>query len=93
MDRSRVRARGPKDDSEPSTLLKVRLGRADIHGIERRPAAQERLLRLAWLCALPDPEAMSLDELKNGLESRGYDVDRGHKSTTGGARSAASADT
>ena len=25
---------------------------------------------------LPDPEAMSLDELKNGLESRGYDVDR-----------------
>ena len=67
---------GPKDDSEPSALLKVRLGRADIHGIERRPAAQERLLRLAWLCALPDPEAMSLDELKNGLESRGYDVDR-----------------
>jgi hypothetical protein len=70
---------GAAGDSEPSTLLKVRLARGEIHGIDRRPAPQERLLRLAWLCALPDPEAMSLDELRNALESRGYDVDRAMK--------------
>jgi len=66
----------PAGDPEPSTLLKVRLARADIRELDRRAAPQERLLRLAWLCKLPDPESMSLDELKNGLESRGYDVDR-----------------
>lgn len=67
---------GPAGEPEPSPLLTVRLSRADVRGLDRRPAPQERLLRLAWLCNLPDPESMSLDELKNGLESRGYDVDR-----------------
>ena len=35
----------------------------------------ERLLRLAWLCGLPDPESMPLDELKDALEGRGFAVD------------------
>ena len=75
IDRELAR-RGPAGEPEPSTLLKVRLPRADVRGMDRRPAPLERLLRLAWLCKLPDPESMSLDELKNALESRGYDVDR-----------------
>jgi hypothetical protein len=66
---------GPAGDPESSTLLKVRLPRSDVRGMDRRPAPQERLLRLAWLSKLPDPESMALDELKNALESRGYDVD------------------
>jgi hypothetical protein len=66
---------GQAGEQDPSTLIKVRLPRTDIRGLDRRPAPQERLLRLAWLCNLPDPESMPLDELKNALESRGYDVD------------------
>jgi hypothetical protein len=67
---------GPAGEPEPSTLLKVRLPRTGVHGLDRRTAPQERLLRLAWLCKLPDPESMPLGELKNALESRGYDVDQ-----------------
>ena len=43
--------------------------------MERRPAGTERLLQLAWLCNLPNPESMPLAELKDALESRGYAVD------------------
>jgi hypothetical protein len=66
---------GQGGEPAPSALLKVRLPRADVRELDRRPAPQERLLRLAWLCKLPDPESMSLDDLKSALESRGYDVD------------------
>jgi len=60
---------------EPSILLSVRLPRTEVRGIERRPAPAERLLRLAWLCDLPNPESMPLAELKDSLEARGYAVD------------------
>ncbi|MFI5458524.1 MAG: hypothetical protein ACHRXM_24085 [Isosphaerales bacterium] len=60
---------------EPSILLSVRLPRNEVRGMERRPAQAERLLRLAWLCDLPDPESMPLAELKDALEARGYAVD------------------
>jgi len=60
---------------EPSILLKVRLPRTQIRGLERHPAPVERLLRLAWLCKLPEPESMPLADLKDALEARGYDVD------------------
>jgi len=69
---ARLAARG---EPEPSFLLRVRLPRNEVRGIERRPAPVERLLRLAWLCDLPDPESMPLDELKDALEGRGYAVD------------------
>ncbi len=62
-------------EPEPSVLLRVRLPANDVRGIERRPAPVERLLRLAWLCGLPDPESMPLDELKDALEGRGFAVD------------------
>ena len=57
----------------------MRLPRNEVRGIERRPAPMERLLRLAWLCELPDPESMPVDELKDALEARGYAVDAAGK--------------
>jgi hypothetical protein len=60
---------------EPSILLSVRLSQFGIRQVDRRPAVEERLLRLAWLCELPSPETMPLDELKDALEARGYALD------------------
>jgi hypothetical protein len=56
----------------PSTLLSVHLPRHEFRDLERHPATVERLLRLAWLCGLPEPESMPLDDLKDALEARGY---------------------
>ena len=58
-----------------STLLSVRLPRGEVRGLDRSPAGTERMLRLAWLCNLPDPESMPLGELKDALETRGYALD------------------
>jgi hypothetical protein len=66
-------------EPEPSVLLSVHLPRSEVRGVLQRPAAAERLLRLAWLCDLPDPESMPLDELKGALEGRGYAVDAASK--------------
>jgi hypothetical protein len=73
IDRELARA-APGGKTEPSYLVPARLSRSDVRDIARSPAGVERLLRLAWLCDLPDPESMSVDELKNSLEGRGYDV-------------------
>jgi hypothetical protein len=64
----------------PSVLIPVRLPRSEVRGLERRPPATERLLRLAWVCNLRDPESMPLDELRDALESRGYALDAGGRS-------------
>ncbi len=61
-----------KGQPQPSILVGVRLSRSDVRGVVLRRAGTERLLPLAWLCNLPDPESMPLDELKDALESRGY---------------------
>jgi hypothetical protein len=63
-----------------SVLIPVRLPRSEVRGLERRPAGTERLLRLAWICNLPGPESMPLDELRNVLEARGYALDAGGRS-------------
>ena len=60
---------------EPSYLVPVRLPKSEVRDMGRSPAGAERLLRLAWLCNLPEPESMPMDELKDALEGRGYDVD------------------
>ena len=62
-------------EPETSVLLKVRLPRNEVRELDRRPAPVERLLRLGWLCGLPEPESMAFDDLKNFLETRGYAVD------------------
>jgi len=78
IDRELARSAAP-GRPEPSILLNVRLPRNEVRGMERRPAAAERLLRLAWLCDLPDPESMPLAELKDALEARGYAIDAAGK--------------
>jgi hypothetical protein len=60
---------------EPSILLRVRLPRNEVRGLDRRPAGVERLIRLGWLCSLAEPESMQVDDLKTALEARGYAVD------------------
>jgi hypothetical protein len=65
--------------AEQSTLLRVRLPRDEVAGMERRPANAERLPALAWLCNLPDPESMPLDELKDAIEARGFAADVAEK--------------
>lgn len=63
-----------------SRLMSIKLPRGEIRGLERRPAGVERMIRLAWICELPDPETMSAKDLKDALESRGYAVDQAVKS-------------
>jgi hypothetical protein len=63
-----------------SFLIPVRLPRSEVRGLDRRTAGTERMLRLAWLCNLPDPESMPLDELRDALEARGYALDPGGRS-------------
>ena len=38
------------------------------------------MLQLAWVCKLPDPETMPLDELRDALEARGYALDANGRS-------------
>jgi hypothetical protein len=63
-----------------SVLLSVRLPRAEVRALDRRSAGTERLLQLAWLCKLPEPETMPLGELRESLEARGYALDAGGRS-------------
>jgi hypothetical protein len=57
-----------------SYLVPARVSRNEVRELVRSPAGVERLLRLAWLSEIPEPESMSVAELKNALDGRGYDV-------------------
>ncbi len=61
--------------SESTYLVPVRLAQHELRALGRSPAPAERMLRLAWLCDLPEPESMPIAQLKDALEGRGYDVD------------------
>ena len=74
IDRELKRLAAPEKTGR-SILISVRLPKNEVRGMERRPAAVERLLRLAWLSELPEPESMSVNQLKDALEGRGFDVD------------------
>jgi len=78
IDRERTRLANPEDLAR-SSLLSVRLPRNEVREMTRRPAAVTRLLRLAWLSELPNPEAMSVDRMKDALEARGYAADAASK--------------
>jgi hypothetical protein len=79
IDRELART-GARGAPARSVLLSVRLPRSDVRGLDRSPAGTERMLRLAWLCSLPDPESMPVAELKDALEARGYALDVGGRS-------------
>jgi hypothetical protein len=74
IDRELKRLATP-DETGRSILIRVRLPKNAVRGMERRSAAVERLLRLAWLSELPEPESMPVNQLKDALEGRGFDVD------------------
>jgi hypothetical protein len=74
IDRELMRLADPAQTGR-SILFSVRLPRNEVLGMERRPAAVERLLRLAWLCDLPDPESIPVNQLKDELEGRGFAID------------------
>ncbi len=56
-------------------LLLLRLSRGDVKSVARAPKGSGRLLRLGWLNGFPNPESLSLDDLKGALEGRGLDLD------------------
>jgi hypothetical protein len=60
-------------DAEPSPLIAARLSRGEVRTLTRPPAGQSRLLRLAWVAKLPDPESKAADDLSESLQGRGYD--------------------
>ena len=68
-------------DLAQTPLVSVRLPRGEVRELDRRPAAVARLLRLAYLSELPDPEGMPVDELKDSLEAHGYSADAAAKSS------------
>jgi hypothetical protein len=76
IDREQTRLAAPGERGR-SILTRVRLARTEVRGMERRPAAVQRLLKLGWLCELPEPESMPVKQLKDALEGRGYAVDGG----------------
>ncbi|MGP0069903.1 MAG: hypothetical protein ACLQGP_40660 [Isosphaeraceae bacterium] len=78
IDRERTRLANP-EDLVRSTLMSVRLPHGEVREMTRRPATVTRLLRLAWLGSLPEPESMSMDQMKDALESRGYAADAAGK--------------
>jgi hypothetical protein len=67
--------------AEQSILLRVRVSREEVAGLERRPVVAERLPALAWLCNLPDPESMPAGDLKDALEARGYAAEAADKNS------------
>jgi hypothetical protein len=74
LDQELTRLAAPGDPGR-SVLISVSLPRNEVRAMERRPAAVERLLRLGWLCELPEPESMPVNQLKDALEGRGFAVD------------------
>ncbi len=71
-EQTRLRAEG---DQSSSTILIARIPRNDVRNVTRAPRGRSRLLRLAWTAKLPNPELLSVDDLKGALDSRGLDVD------------------
>ena len=60
------------DEPAKSPLMLVKLPRNSIKAVAAKSRANGRLLRLAWSMGFPDPEAATLDDLKRGLEDRGF---------------------
>jgi len=58
-------------------LLAVRIPRDGCRSAERGTEAGRRMLALAWLCRLPNPETSAPGELRDALEGRGFDPDGG----------------
>jgi hypothetical protein len=58
--------------STHSRLISIHLLRGDVRKVERQTQSNSRLLKLGWLCELPDVENMPVDDLKEAIEGRGF---------------------
>lgn len=65
-------ARPADGGPDRSPLMGVRLDRADVKSIARKPRSSHRMLRLGWLSDLPDVETMPTADLARALEGRGF---------------------
>ena len=74
IDRELVRLQAAPGERKTSPLMRVRLSPRDARSVQYVAAERTRLLQLAWLSGLPDPEGMTADALKEALEGRGYDT-------------------
>jgi hypothetical protein len=63
-----------KGQSESSPLMAVQVSRGEVRKIDKRSEANQRLLRLGWRAGFADVESMAVDDLKGGLEGRGFAV-------------------
>jgi hypothetical protein len=70
IDREILRLADPRNWTRPP-LMAVWLRRSDVRSVVTRPPEEGRLLRLAWLAGLADPEEMPVDELVAALRARG----------------------
>jgi hypothetical protein len=64
------------DDPNSPPLMTVRIGRANVRGVVRRPRPTARLLQLAWKLGFDDAETLRLNALKDSIEARGLRTDR-----------------
>ena len=58
-----------------STLMIVRLPRAEVKSVDRKSKKDNRMLRLGWLSDFPDVETMPGDELAQALDGRGFSAE------------------
>ncbi|MGC8643402.1 MAG: hypothetical protein ACP5XB_26390 [Isosphaeraceae bacterium] len=71
IDQERKRLDDPAQSAR-TPLMPVHISRSDVRSLARQSRANQRLLQLGWLCGLPDVESMSLGDLKDAVESRGF---------------------
>jgi hypothetical protein len=74
IDREMKRMANP-EDLVRSALVSVRLPRSEVRALSQQSASVQRLLRLAWLSELSEPETMPVDQMKNALAVRGFSPD------------------
>jgi hypothetical protein len=74
IDREQKRLSDPEGAAR-TALVGVRLPRGEVRELNRQPAIAGRLLRLAWLGGVRDPEAMTMAELTDAVEARGFAAD------------------
>lgn len=74
IDRELKRLEDPARSAK-TPIMPVHLSRSDVRSLNRQPPANQRLLQLGWLCGFPDVESMSVDDLKDAVENRGFSAD------------------
>ncbi len=71
IDRELARLADPAK-MEKSFLMVVTLSRTDLKLLTTRSGRLRRMLQLGWLSNFPDVEAMSVNDLEQALEGRGF---------------------